>query len=61
MAQLVGHPTLGFGLGHDLTGREFKPHVRFCAGNAEPAWDSFSLPLSAPPRLYLSLPLSENK
>ena len=28
VAQSVEHPTLGFGSGHDLTIREFEPHIR---------------------------------
>ena len=45
VAQLVKHPTLDFGSGHNLmvlTDRE------------EPAWDSVSPCLSAPPPLSLS-------
>ena len=42
VAQLVKHPTLDFGSGHDLTVHEFEPHVKFCTGSAEPAWDSLS-------------------
>ena len=48
MAQSVKCPTLGFGLGHDLTVCEFETHIGFCADGAEPAWDSLSLPLSLP-------------
>ena len=32
-----------FGSGHDLTVREFKPHVGLWADSAEPSWDSLSL------------------
>ena len=46
MARSFQPVTLDFGSGHDLMVREFKPHVRLCAGSAEPAWDSLSLPLS---------------
>ena len=42
VAQMVKHPTLDFGAGHDLTVREI------------PAWDSLSLSLSSPPLLSLS-------
>ena len=41
-AQSVKCPTLGFGSGHDLIVREFKPHVRLHADGAEPVWDSLS-------------------
>ena len=40
------HPTLNFGLGHDLTVHEIEPHNRLCDDNAEPAWDSLSVCLS---------------
>ena len=52
VAQLVKHPTLGFGSHHDLTLVEIEPHIGLCADNAEPAWDSLS------PCLYASLSLS---
>ena len=57
VAQSVECLTLGFGSGHDLRVREFKPHVGLCTDSAEPAWDSLSL--SAP--LLIMLSLSENK
>ena len=50
---MVKSLTLDFGSGHDLMVRKFEPHVRLCADVTEPAWDSFSLPLSAPPLLML--------
>ena len=53
MAQLVGHPTLDFGSGHDFTVREFEPRVGPWADGGQPVWD----PLSAPP--LLTLPLSK--
>ena len=46
MAQLVKHPPLGFGSGHDLMVCEFEPRVGLCAHNVDPAWDSQSLRLS---------------
>ena len=46
MAQLVKHPTLDFGSGHDLAVRGIEPHVGLQADSAEPAWDSLSLSLS---------------
>ena len=61
MAQSVKRPTLGFGSGHDLTVREFDLRVGLCADSWEPAWDSLSLSLSAPPPLALSVSLSQNK
>ena len=45
MAQLVKSPTLDFGSGHDLMVRESEPCVGLRVDNAEPAWDSQSLPL----------------
>ena len=59
MAQSVERPTVGFDSGHDLTVHEFEPQVRFRADSAEPAWDSVSPSLSAPPLLPLSP--SQNK
>ena len=58
MAQSVKHPTLDFHSGHDLSVHEFQPLDRFCADSAQPAWDSLSPFLSAPPVLVCSLPLS---
>ena len=49
-AQSVEHPTLDFGSGHDLTVREFKPHIGLCADSSEPGacfW--FCVPLSLCP------------
>ena len=45
VAHLVKRLTLGFGSGDDIKVHGFKPHVGLCADNAEPAWDSVSLPL----------------
>ena len=61
MAQSVKCLTLDFGLGHDPTVREFKPRAGLCADNIEPAWDSLSPSLSAPPLLTYSLSLKINK
>ena len=62
MAQSVEPPTLDFLSGHDLSVREFQPHIGLHADSAEPAWDSLSPSLSAfPPRVsacVLSLSLS---
>ena len=48
MAQWLKRPTVGFGSGHDLKVREFRPCTRLPAGGAEPAWDSLSPSLSLP-------------
>ena len=58
MARSVKPPTLEFGSGHDLTVYETKPGIELCAGSVEPAWDSLSPSLSAPPPLAhgISLP-----
>ena len=66
MAQTVKHLTLDFGSGHDITVREFEPHMRLCADGADPALDSVSLSLSPSPlsvclSVSLSLSLSVNK
>ena len=58
VAQSVGHLTLDFSSGHNLTICEFKPQVRLCADSSEPTWDSLSLSLSAPPLLMQALSLS---
>ena len=51
VAQSVEHLTLDFGSGHDLMVRGIEPHVRLCIDTVEPAWDSLSPRLSAPPPL----------
>ena len=51
VAQSVKRPTPGFGSGHDLMVCEIEPQVGICADSEEAAWDSLSLPLSAPPLL----------
>ena len=56
--QSVKHPPFGFRSGHDLAVCGLEPHVGLCADGVEPAWDSFTLPLSLP---ALSLSLSQNK
>ena len=61
VAQWVKHPTLDFGLGHDLTVYGFEPQVGLCTD----ACLGFSLLLSAPPQLvlarFLALSLSLSK
>ena len=42
--------------GHDLSGCKIEPYVSLCAESVQPAWDSFSPSLSAPPLLSTSLP-----
>ena len=59
VAQPVERPTLDLGSGHDLMSREFEPHIRLCTDSAEPAWDSVSPSLSAPPLLSLSLKINK--
>lgn len=44
--QPIGHLTLDFGSGHDLTVCEIKSYVGLCADSTEVAWDSFSLSFS---------------
>ena len=58
MAQSLKHLALDYGSGHDLTVREFEPHV----GSALTVWrllGIFSLSLTTPRSLALCL--SENK
>ena len=57
MAQLVEQLPLDLGSGHDLTVGGFKPCIRLCAESVEPARDSLSPSLSAPPPLACSLSL----
>ena len=61
VAQSVKHLILDCGSAHDLRVHRFEPCIRLCADTAEPAWDSLSPSLSAPPLLALSLPLKINK
>ena len=49
---------LGFGSGHDLAVCGIKPCVRLCAVGVEPAWDSLSPSLAAPPLLAVSLKIN---
>ena len=59
MAQSVrAWVALDFGSGRDLVVHGIEPHVGLCAGSAEPAQDSLSPSLSAPPLLVCSLALS---
>ena len=57
VAQLVERPTPDLASGYDLTVCEIKPRVGLPADSTEPAWDSLSPSLSAPPLLVLSLSL----
>ena len=65
MTQLVKCLTLDLASGHDLRVCGSEPHIRLCADGVEPAWDSVSPSLSAPPPLVcalsLFLSLSQNK
>ena len=54
VAQSVEHLAVDFSSGHGLMVCEFEPHVGPCTDSVEPAWDSLSLPLSAPPHLSQS-------
>ena len=60
VAQLVKHPTLDFGSGHDFMVHEIEPSVRLCIDCEEPVGilSPLSLSLSAPPS---SRPLSLSK
>ena len=59
MAQLVGHLTLDFSSGHDLTVREFEPHVGLHADSSEPeACFGFCVSLSPCPSPAHALSLS---
>ena len=55
MTQLVKHPTLGFGSGHYLVVCVFEPHVGLPTDSTEPASDSLSPSLFAPPLFMLTL------
>ena len=59
VAQTVERPTFDFDTGHDLMVREFELHVRLCTDSMDPAWNSLSPSLSAPPLFMLSLSLSQ--
>ena len=55
----LGHLTLDFGSGHDLTVRGIEPRVRIYADREEPAWDSLSPSLYAPLLLARTLCFSK--
>ena len=59
VAQLVERLTLGSGSGRDLLVHETEPRLRLCTDSVEPAWESLSPSLSAPPPLS-SLPKQIN-
>ena len=59
VAQSIERPTLGFGSGHDLMVRGSEPHFGLCTDSEEPAWDTLSPSLSAPPPLTLASSLSK--
>ena len=52
MAQSVKRPTLGFGSGHDLMVREFKPLMGLCVLSTEAALDPLS-PSLCPSLAYM--------
>lgn len=60
MAQMVKHPSLSISSGHDLTVHVIKLYVGLCANSMEPAGDSLSPSLSAPPALESTLSLKIN-
>ena len=49
VARSVKRLVLGFSSGHDLTVCGFRPYIRLCSEDTEPAWDSLSLSLSLCP------------
>ena len=51
MVQSVECLTLDFGSGHDLIICGMEPCIRLYADSTDPAWDSLSPSLSAPPLL----------
>ena len=59
VAQSVERLHLDFGSGHDLLVCVFEPLVGLCADSVEPAWDSLSPSLYAPPSRVLSPSLSK--
>ena len=61
VAHSLKHPTHDFGIGHDLTVCGIEPHIGFCAGSADPAWDSLSLSLCPSPPHACMYTLSQNK
>ena len=46
MVQLVKHPTLDFGSGHDLAVCGIEPRVGCCSESVELAWVSLSLKIN---------------
>ena len=54
MAPSVKRPTLDFGSGRDLPVHAFGLQIGLHADNEEPAWDSLSPSVSAPPSLSFS-------
>ena len=60
MSQSVKRLALDFSSGHDLAVRGLEPGVELSADSTEPAWDSFSDFLPAPPHSHsLSLPYNK--
>ena len=59
VTRLVKRPTPDLGSGHDLMVFEFQPLIGLCTDSVEPAWDSLSPSLSAPPLLAHSLKINK--
>ena len=59
MSHSVERPTLDFDSVHNLMVREIEPCVELWADSVEPAWDSLSPSLTAPPLLALFLSVSK--
>ena len=55
----AGHLTLDFGSGHDLMVHAIEPHIQLCTDSTEPAWDSLSPSLTAPPQLMQACSLKK--
>ena len=51
VAQLIRCQILDLGSDHDLTLWEIEPCIGLCVDSVEPAWDTLSPSLSAPPLL----------
>ena len=60
MAQSAECPTVGFNSGHDFTVCDIEALVGLYTDSTEPAWDSVSPSLSAPPLIAHSLSLKTN-
>ena len=61
VAQSVKHLTLDFSSSHDLMVHEIEPCAGLHTDSTEPAWDSTSPSLSAPPQFTHAFSLSLSK